>query len=433
MKFFIFLIVFNLFVISALGQESIDLKNAVEKALLNNYSIRIAKSSNKIAENNVSPGMAGMLPRVDVVAGYNYSNTDLYMVLLTGQRIEQDGNVAKTVNGGVQLSWTILDDMAMFISYERLKSIKERSDIEFKISVENTVKEITRTYYNALLIKKNLEVLDESISLSNRRLQRINDRLNFGTSTSLELLRAQVDLNTDSANYKRSELNYNNTIRMLVYLMGEKVAKSYEIENIINFNTNRTIDELRSLAQKSNNTILQAVQNKEITELDYKLIQTNYMPRINLTAGYNYSRTDADAGFMLVNQNMGLSSGVNLSWNIFDGMKTNIQAQNTKLMSEMNSITIEMLRNQIDMAVLNNYNAFDEKKKIYEMDIANLTAAEQNYQRSLDLFELGQISSLELREAQLNLSRSKMRINESLLDAKLSEVELNILTGTLAY
>lgn len=433
MKFFIFLIVFNLFVISALGQESIDLKNAVEKALLNNYSIRIAKSSNQIAENNVSPGMAGMLPRVDVVAGYNYSNTDLYMVLLTGQRIEQDGNVAKTVNGGVQLSWTILDDMAMFISYERLKSIKERSDIEFKISVENTVKEITRTYYNALLIKKNLEVLDESISLSNRRLQRINDRLNFGTSTSLELLRAQVDLNTDSANYKRSELNYNNTIRMLVYLMGEKVAKSYEIENIINFNTNRTIDELRSLAQKSNNTILQAVQNKEITELDYKLIQTNYMPRINLTAGYNYSRTDADAGFMLVNQNMGLSSGVNLSWNIFDGMKTNIQAQNTKLMSEMNSITIEMLRNQIDMAVLNNYNAFDEKKKIYEMDIANLTAAEQNYQRSLDLFELGQISSLELREAQLNLSRSKMRINESLLDAKLSEVELNILTGTLAY
>ena len=427
--------IFLLFIISfsAFAQESINLKSAIEKALLNNYSIRIAKASNQIADNNVAPGNAGMLPKVDVVAGYNYANTDLYMVLLTGQRIEQDGNIAKTVNGGVQLSWTILDDMGMFISYERLKTLKSKSDIEFKISVENTVKDISRTYYNALLLKKNLEVLNESILLSNQRLKRIKDRMEYGASISIELLRAQVDLNTDSANFKRAELNFNNAVRMLVYLMGEQVGNNYNLDADVTFNTNRNLEDFRKLAQKSNNSILQAVKSKEVTELDYKLIQTNYMPRLNFTAAYSYNRTDADAGFMLVNQNAGFSSGVNLSWNIFDGMRTNIQAQNTKLISEMNSLTIDMVRNQIDMAVMNNYDAFFEKKNIYEMDISNLTAAEQNYQRSLDLFELGQITSLELREAQLNLSRSKMRINESLLDAKLSEVELNILSGTLSY
>ncbi len=415
------------------SQEKIDIKSAIEKALLNNYSIRIAKTNNSIAANNVAPGNAGMLPKVDLVAGYNYSSTDLYMVLVTGQRIEQSPNVSKTVNGGVQLSWTILDDMAMFISYDRLKSLKEKSDIEFKISVENTVKDISRTYYNALLIKKNLEVLQESMSLSNRRLERIKDRIDFGASTSLELLRAKVDLNTDSSNYKRAELNYNNALRTLIYLMGDNLNKDYILDDNVRFISNRTLEEFRQLAQKSNNNILQAVQNKKITELDYKLIQTNFMPKLNLTASYTYSRTDADAGFMLINQNAGLATGLNLSWNIFDGMKTNIQSQNTKLLSEMNSITIEMLRNQIDMSILNNYDAFEEKKIIHSMDISNLDASEQNYQRSLDLYELGQISSLELREAQLNLSRSKMRINESLLDAKISEIELNILSGTLSY
>ncbi|MBX3044732.1 MAG: TolC family protein [Candidatus Kapabacteria bacterium] len=434
MRHLILIILLILFFGNAFSQGNITLKEAVEKALLNNYSIRIAQTSNQIAKNNVAPGNAGMLPKVDLVAGYNYANTDLYLVLLTGQRIEQAGNVAKTVNGGVQLSWTILDDMGMFISYERLKTLKSRSDVELKISVENTVKEIARTYYNSLLLKKNLDVMNESIELSYRRMKRIEDRKEYGASNSLELLRAKVDLNTDSTNYKRTELNYKNSLRMLIYLMGEKVSGSgYDIGADIEFYQEKSIEDLRNLAQKSNNSILQALKNKEITELDYELIKTNYMPKVNLTASYSYNRTDADAGFLLVNQNYGLGTGVNLSWNIFDGMRTNIQAQNTKLMSEMNSISIEMLRNQIDMAVINNYEALVEKKAILDMDIANLGAAELNYQRSLDLFDLGQITSLELREAQLNLNRSKMRINESMLDAKLSEIELNILTGTLNY
>lgn len=281
MKILVHIILFISISLPVFSQEKIDIKSAIEKALLNNYSIRIAKTTNSIAANNVAPGNAGMLPKVDVVAGYNYSSTDLYMVLVTGQRIEQSANVSKTVNGGVQLSWTILDDMAMFISYDRLKSLKEKSDIEFKISVENTVKDISRTYYNALLIKKNLEVLQESISLSNRRLQRIEDRIDFGASTSLELLRAKVDLNTDSSTYKRTELNYNNALRTLIYLMGDNLNIDYQLDDDVSFISNRTLEEFRQLAQKSNNNILQAVQNKKITELDYKLIQTNFMPRLN--------------------------------------------------------------------------------------------------------------------------------------------------------
>ncbi|MDX9790544.1 MAG: TolC family protein, partial [Candidatus Kapabacteria bacterium] len=159
MKYILNIIILLISYNIAWGQEIINFKAAVEKALLNNYSIRIAKESNKIADNNVSPGNAGMLPKIDIVGGYNYTNQDIYIVMMTGQRIEQAGNIAKSVNGAVQLSWTLLDDMGMFISYERLKSLKSKSDIEFKISVENTVKDISNTFLNALLLKRNLDVL----------------------------------------------------------------------------------------------------------------------------------------------------------------------------------------------------------------------------------------------------------------------------------
>ncbi|MFA5512000.1 MAG: TolC family protein [Candidatus Kapaibacterium sp.] len=433
MKYILNIIILLISYNIAWGQEIINFKAAVEKALLNNYSIRIAKESNKIADNNVSPGNAGMLPKIDIVGGYNYTNQDIYIVMMTGQRIEQAGNIAKSVNAAVQLSWTLLDDMGMFISYERLKSLKSKSDIELKISVENTVKDISNTFLNALLLKRNLEVLQESIELSRHRLKRIEDRLDYGVSNSVEILKARVDLNTDSANFMRTELNYRNSLRMLKFLMGVSSDMQITPDTNINFINFKSLEEYRNSARKSNASILQAVKNKEITELEHELLQTNYMPKLNFTASYSYQRSDADAGFLLINQNIGLATGLNLSWNIFDGLKTNIQSQNNKISSEINSITIEMLRSQIDMAVINNYEAFSEKKKILDMDIANLEAAESNYRKSKDLYESGQISSVELREAQLNLSRAKMRINESLIDAKHSETELNILSGTLSY
>lgn len=413
--------------------EKITFKDAVERALLRNHSIKMAKVTTRIAENNVSPGNAGMLPRIDVNGGYNYSNTDLFINLVTGQRIEQSGNVSKTVNGGVQLSWTILDDLGMFINYEKLKELKNKSDIEFKISIDNTVRDIAKAYYNLILLDKNLDVLNESILLSSKRIERLKNRQEYGGATGVEILRAQVDLNTDSANFKRAQINFNNTVRLLQFLLGEKFSSEIEIDSTVNLNAKKDLQEYRDLARKTNNLILQQVKSKQITELDYKLIKTTFMPKLNFTLGYNFNRSDADAGFILVNQSYGLNSGLNLSWNIFDGQKSTIQAENSKMLAEINNITIDMVSTQIDMAVINNYESLQEKMNIHKMDIDNLNAAEQNYLRTKELYDMGQITSVELREAQLNLNRSKLRINESLIDAKLSEVELNILAGSLNY
>ena len=61
----------------------------------------------------------------------------------------------------------------------------------------------------------------------------------------------------------------------------------------------------------------------------------------------------------------------------------------------------------------------------------NLETANLNYRRSQELFQLGQITNAELRNAQLNISRIEERILTLRIQAKISEVELYQLSGKL--
>ena len=65
----IFLLPFLIIILNELcfSQEMLTLEDAVSIALKNNFSISIARNESKIAENNSTPGNAGLLPTLDAV------------------------------------------------------------------------------------------------------------------------------------------------------------------------------------------------------------------------------------------------------------------------------------------------------------------------------------------------------------------------------
>ncbi|MEM8569242.1 MAG: TolC family protein, partial [Bacteroidota bacterium] len=58
------------------GQEIMTLESAIDLALENNYGIKIARSNQKIAENNSTLGNAGFLPVVTLDANQNNSQVN---------------------------------------------------------------------------------------------------------------------------------------------------------------------------------------------------------------------------------------------------------------------------------------------------------------------------------------------------------------------
>jgi len=427
---YIFLIIS--FSYSTYSQEVLTFRKAVENLLLNNYSIRLSKINQQIANNNVIPGKAGMAPKVDLTSSYTMSNTEIELDLATGQKIINSGNTTKTYNAGIQISQTLFDGMAMFVNYDKLEEFKNKSDIELKITIEGAVQSLAAAYIQALKLQNTLQILKKNLELSNDRLQRLEIKKNYGAALQLEVLRAKVDKNTDSSNYLKTELLYRNAIKNINFLMGNNIEASFTLDTF-KVDEVKELEKLREDARNNNSSILRAVSNKQISEYDKKLVLSTFFPRISLTGGYTISGQEADAGFILLNQSNGVSGTLSFNWNLYNGKQDEINRQNAELAIKMNEITEEQLRQQIDLNILNNYDTYTRRLEILKFEKENLATAQLNFERTQELFNTGLATSLELRQAQINLNASEIKIIEAELDTIQSLIDLKILSGEKVF
>ena len=89
-------------------------------------------------------------------------------------------------------------------------------------------------------------------------------------------------------------------------------------------------------------------------------------------------------------------------------------------------ITTEVARD-----IANAMGNYQNRLAIFELQEQNVVTAQNNYDRSQERYKLGQITSVELRQAQINLLNAQTNKNLAKYEAKLSELELLQLTGQL--
>lgn len=412
------------------SQNYLNLDSAIRITLENNYSIMISNKSVEIADNNFAPGPAGMLPRLDLQGGMSYSIQDIENEIAGGQQIIADGVGTQQYNYGAELGWTLFDGLGMFIRYDRLSQLRDQSNIELQIAIEETLRNLINSYYNAKRLKREILIAEENIKLTRDRLERAEIKKEFG-GTSLEVLRAKVDYNTDSTIYLQTKLAYDNAIRGLNFILGRSINSNYDIDTLISITSLEEYDEIWKKTIEANNSISNALKQKKISELDHDLVMASMWPRIQGSASYSYNRSEADEGFLTVNKSQGFQFGISASVNVFNGFQTQINRQNAKIAKEMNEIAYNQIKSSIELQLRNAYETAQRRLEIYQMQEINLKTAELNYSRTQDLFELGNQTSIELRDAQLNLLRAKQAILNALIDLKLSQLEIELISNQL--
>lgn len=430
MKNIIFIFFIATFVAQA--QPNLTLDSAIKIGLENNYSILLSKKNYEIADNNAAPGNAGMLPKIDLRAGYNYSIQDTKSELAGQPRPnETDNAVSKVLNYGADLGWTLFDGLGMFIAYDRLHELRDKSAIELQITMENMIRNLAATYYDVVRLGQDMKIAEENIAITRDRYTRAENRAEFGAGTSLELLRSKVDLNVDSTVYLQTEIAYRNMRRALNFTMGREVTTDFTLDTNINLGELLQFENLETQTMQANSSIMNALKSKEISDLDHDLVLASMWPRIQGTASYSYNKNESDGGFLLLNQTNGFSFGLNASVNVFNGLQTQIRRQNALVRKEMSDIIYNQIKSSIELSLRNTYETYRRRIDIYNMQRENLEAAQLNFERTNELFGLGRQTSIELRDAQINLLNAKQRINAALYNIKVSETELRLLSGRL--
>lgn len=422
-----------IFTLQLNAQHILTKKEALELALENNYGIKLANNNIKIAKNNTSIYNSRKLPTASFNAGTNYNNSNFDIDNHDGSNLKVNGAVTKTYNASVNVNYILYDGLGRKYNYQQLKQTYNLSELQAKETIENTYLQLFNVYYQIARLTENTTNLKEALSITKQRLQRAKYKYEYGQANKLEVLNAEVDINNDSINLINANQLVKNAKRDLNLILNNKEQNlNYNVATQVVFNDLLTYEDLLLKAKEQNTIIKQTEQNIAISELNLKINKANFLPTISTSASYGWNRSDNPAtSFQAGSTVLGLNAGINLSWNIFDGGNTKTRVNNSKIAIENQQLVKQQQTDNLETTLQNTWDAYQNQLYILKAQKQNVFTAENNFERTEERFKIGQVSSVEFRQAQINLLNSKTAVNNAKYDAKLIEIQLLQLSGQL--
>lgn len=415
------------------AQEVLTLETAVKIALKNNYEIKIATNNLTIGKTNVAIGNAGMLPTVTATVLDNNSIQNSSQTRQDGTETELDNAKNNSLTYGVGLDWTIFDGLRMFTRLEQLKELQKLGEAQLKLTVITRISDVNAAYYNLVQQQQQLAALDTTIVISNQRLALAQNRFTIGKASKLEVLNAQVDLNTDQVALLRQKELYANSKILLNQLLARDVATDFKVIDELEVDALLLLPELRALAEKQNPQLESQIINKRVAELELKQIKAARYPTVRVNSAYNFSESQSSLGFVAQSQSRGLNYGFSASLNLFDGFAQNRNEKIAKIQIENSKLNIDQQNLALNSQLASSYQTYLTNLELISLEEKNESIAKQNLNITLDKFRIGTITTLEFRTAQLNYVNAKVRYSNAQFQGKLSEIALRELAGNLNF
>lgn len=415
----------------AKAQEIITLETAVKIALDNNFEIKIASNNSLINKANVAIGNAGMLPTLAASVTANNRVQNSSQTLQSGVVNSLDNAKNNSLNYGVNLDWTVFDGFRMFARYDQLKELQKLGEAQLKQTILSKINAVTSTYFDLVQQQQQLKALDSTIVISNQRLALAQNRFGIGKASKLEVLNAQVDMNTDKVSLLKQKELYANTKILFNQILARDTKTDFQVTDGIKVDSGLLLPELTALAEKQNPQLEAQIIGLKIAELQLKQVKANRYPTIRLNTGYNLSETQASLGFATATSAKGFNYGISAAVNVFDGFSQQRNENIAQLQIANSNLSIQEQNLALQSQLATSYQTYLTNIELIELEEKNESIAKQNLAITLDKFKIGTITTLEFRTAQLNYVNAKVRNSNAQFQAKLSEIALKELAGII--
>ncbi|NDV47881.1 TolC family protein [Paludibacter sp. 221] len=419
----------------AYPQEVYDLKRCIETGLEQNYQIAIIRNNQQISDNNATIGNAGFLPTLDLNS--SFSGT-LYNNEQYPHNTEEDVVSNKNVNNqsfnvGVNLNWMLFNGFSVLTNYDRLKELQQVGELNTRMTIENFIANISTEYYNYIQQTIRIKNLQSAVKLSKERLRTVEARYNIGNLSRLDLQQAKVDFNSDSSKLiRQQEVLFASRVRLNQLMsLNDIDAFSIPADSIITMDFLMNKEDIWQQTMESNTYLLLAEKNRRLSSLDLRSLQSQNLPYLRLNAGYGYSHNTYELGNYRRQDQLGPNYGLTLGFNLFNGFNRVREQRNAKLQIDNKELEYKELQLAVKSEFANLWMAYVNNMELTELEKENLLAARENHEIAVERYKLGDLSGIELREAQNSLLEAEERLVQAQYNTKLCEISLMQISGQI--
>ena len=415
------------------AQNNLTLENVLAITLKENIDIKIKTNELNQVENYEKVGVLGVLPRIKINGSSSVNNGTSSLEFATDDfpSINDASSESTSINGNIEFSYNLFNGLGSIYTYQKLKKQSDLKSTELLIQIEQALIKTAKQYYDIAYLQEQNKIYSDLLDVSKERYERVKIQNEFGNASKLDLLSAEIDLNKDSVNLINSNYDLKVAKNQLNQTLNRELTLDFYVDNKVDINSNLVYSDLNNEIQKNNNNILFQQYLIEVSKKDKKINSSSIFPQVNISAQYGYNNTESNTSLILDQTSLGLTGYINFTWDIFDGLARGKINQNKKIEIESNKLQLIAIEQEIQKEFNSTYQLYSNSINLIDIERRNQSTSEKFFERAKEQFYQGQLSRNDFRLAQIDLSMSKNRLNQTLYTAKIAELNLYRLSGKI--
>ena len=410
----------------------LSLDDALKMAHDRNTALKAAKARVDQADAMIVQSRQAYLPKVQLSETLTHSNDPgASLVFKLQQEIANPQTdfapdalnhppAITDFNTSLQVMQPLVNFDAM-IGGSLARSAKRAQEFMSDRAVETIDLNIKKAYYGLVMARKNVAAIEQSIGIMQGYSAEAAKAFRAGLLTKSDKLSTEVRL----AELREQKLMMQNEMKNAEDAL--RTMLRLEADDALVPTGDLVVDASMpaskpAAAGRSDLKALEAFN--EVTGYQHDMAKAQYLPRLNAFAQQNWH----DASF-LGTEGSSWTIGLNLQWNIFDGMATKGKVQEAKAKQLEARYNYEAAKEQSVMEVNKAKRAMQTSKQRVEVARQSLDEAKVSLDFIGEQFRTGMAMTFELLMREQAFTWAKMRINQAKYDYCVAKSELEYYGG----
>lgn len=417
------------------------LKNALDFALEHKSNVKKAKLDEENSVHQIAEVRARALPTVTGTGSLTY-NPILQLSAVPGDLAGQPGTTllipfGQKWNSSAAISLQQnLFDQSVFTGLKAARTAQEYYKIMSNLTDEQTIEQVANNYYQVLVQRQKLVVIDSNIASTTRVKEVIEGQYNNGLARKIDLDRTRVNI----SNLKAQRQQILNAVQIqentLKFYMGMNIATPLDIPAARFETIEPSLQLTEAKPDVKKMTDYQLLQKQEVLlGFQKEAVKAEYYPSLSLNGNYGYqglgNKFPIGGSKPAVNWFDYASIGLNLKIPIFNGFATRSRVRQAdvdirKIQEDLKNteLTLNLAYENAKAQISNSVITLNNQKE-------NVELAQEVYDNTRNNYNQGLAPLTDLLDAENSLTTSQNNYSSALLDYRLAEIQLIKAQGKL--
>ncbi|MGC3976887.1 MAG: TolC family protein [Paludibacteraceae bacterium] len=307
----------------------------------------------------------------------------------------------------------------------------------------NLRNEVTKAYYNVLVAQDSYTVLKDGYDVAKKNYEVAKKGYEVGTLAAYDYISAEVQVNNLLPTILQTENGIEQAKTYLKILMGIDFATPINVVGNLSYYKDQVVamNKVEDISLENNSDLKQLDISRLQVQRSLKLQQSQRLPTLAAFSQYGYAGTVAKSYSLKFGElpvtvpalNEWLSSGlvVGLTLNVpLTGILTNIpKEKKIKIQDEELVYQREQTKNSLQMQALSTMDRMNKTVKQVDAASKSIELAQKAYTISSKRYENGAGTMIELQNASLAITQSRLSYHQAIADYLTAKSDLEKILG----